>query len=86
LVPPQGISLVLFCCLGLFLGQFMTKWVHTLDPSSLLAYIPTEKLPAGDIMASAAALLGFVAIFLAPALSHPIRGEILRWVMRKRAT
>jgi O-antigen/teichoic acid export membrane protein len=86
LVPPRGISLVLFCGLGLFLGQFMTEWVRTLDPSSLLAYIPTGKLRAGDIMASAAALLSFVAIFLAPALSHPIRGEILRWVTRKRGT
>jgi O-antigen/teichoic acid export membrane protein len=86
LVPPRGISLVLFCGLGLFLGRFATEWVRTLDPSSLLAYIPTGKLRAGDIVASAAALLSFVAIFLAPALSHPIRGEILRWVTRKRAT
>jgi O-antigen/teichoic acid export membrane protein len=86
LVPPRGISLVLFCGLGLLLGQFTAEWVRTLDPSSLPAYIPTGKLRAGDIMAPAAALLGFAAIFLAPALSHPIRGEILRWVMRKRAT
>jgi O-antigen/teichoic acid export membrane protein len=86
LVPPRGISLVLFCGLGLLLGQFTTNWVRTLDSSSLLAYIPAGQWRAGDIVAPLAALLGFVAIFLVPALSHPIRGEILRWVTRKRET
>jgi O-antigen/teichoic acid export membrane protein len=86
LVPPRGISLVLFCGLGLFLGRFTTDWARALDPSSLLAYIPAGKLRADDIMASVAALLGFVIIFVTPALSHPIRGEIFRWVTRKRET
>ncbi|MGB6353953.1 MAG: hypothetical protein WBF21_08250 [Steroidobacteraceae bacterium] len=84
LVPPRGISLILFCGLGLFLGQFTTEWARTLDPSNLLAYIPTGKLRVGDILASAAALVSFVAIFLVPALSHPTRGEILRWITRKQ--
>lgn len=86
LVPPRGLSLVVFCALGLLLGQFATDWVRALDPSSLPSYFPTGKLRADDILSSVAALLCFVAIFLAPAMSHPVRGEILRWVTRRRGT
>jgi O-antigen/teichoic acid export membrane protein len=84
LIPPRGLRLVVFCGLGLLLGQFATDWVRTLDPSTLLSYLPVGKLRTGNLLSSTAALLCFAAIFVVPAMSHPVRGELVRWITRRR--
>ena len=84
LLPPRGLSLAVFCCLGLLLGQFATGWVSSLDSSILLSYLPAGKLRTANLLSSVAALLCFVMIFAVPAASHPVRGELVRWITRRR--
>jgi O-antigen/teichoic acid export membrane protein len=83
-IPQRGLGLVAFCALGLSIGYFATDWVRTLGPPELLSHLRVGKLSNESLISSTAALLCFVAIFFPPAMSHPIRGELSRWILRKR--
>jgi len=84
LIPRRGAGLAAFCALGLLFGYLATDWVRALDPSGLLFHLRVGKLSTGSLISSAAALLSFVAIFLLPAMAHPTRSELSRWIIRKR--
>jgi hypothetical protein len=83
-IPKRGVGLLAFCALGLSIAYFATDWVRTLGPPEMLSHLRVGKLSSESLVSSAAALLCFVAIFVFPAMSHPMRGELSRWIMRKR--
>jgi O-antigen/teichoic acid export membrane protein len=85
LVPPRGLSLIVFCGLGLLLGHVATDWVTTLNVSRVLSQFPAGSPGRANLLSSIAALLCFLAIFFVPALSHPVRGELTRWITRREA-
>jgi hypothetical protein len=83
-VPSRGYGLLAFCGLGLLLGQYARDWVSTLDTSSLAFYGLTPNLRIKGLLSSLSAALCFMVVFLLPALRHPVRGELMRWIIRRR--
>jgi O-antigen/teichoic acid export membrane protein len=84
LLPAGGLRLVAFCILGILLGHFAQEWIGIIGPPGLPTYGFTAKLHRADPVPSAAALFCFVMVFLWPAVRNPVRGELMRWIGRRR--
>ena len=72
LVPPRGARLLAFCCLALLVGYLATDWVRI--------------LPAHGFVSASAVLIIFLIAFMLPAIAHPVRGDLVRRIITKRAT
>ena len=70
LIPPKGIRLLAFCGLGLLVAYLATAWSRT--------------LLARDFISAAAAPIVFLLAFLLPAITHPVRGDLVRWITARR--
>jgi O-antigen/teichoic acid export membrane protein len=76
LVPARGAGLAAFCGLGLLIGHLAMHWTN--------AAVLGDTLKVSELLSSAAGLLCFVAVFLLPALLHPVRRDLVRWVLERR--
>jgi O-antigen/teichoic acid export membrane protein len=85
LLPAGGLGLIAFCVVGVLFGRFAQAWIGTISPSHLPIYAVSGKFSRVEIVSSASALLCFVMVFLLPAVRNPVRGELVRWIGRRRA-
>jgi len=72
LVPPRGVRLLAFCVFGLVVGYLATACAK-----ALLAH---------GFLSAAAAPMAFLIAFILPAIAHPVRGDLVRWITAKPAT
>lgn len=70
LLPPRGLRLLAFCALGLLVGYLAT------DCAQLLL--------ARGLIAAAAAPIVFLVAFILPAIAHPVRADLVRWLTARR--
>ena len=70
LLPPRGIRLLVFCGLGLLIGYLATGW--------------SRDVRAHGFVSAGLVPIVFLIAFIFPAVAHPVRGELVRWITARR--
>jgi O-antigen/teichoic acid export membrane protein len=76
MLPAHGAGLAAFCAIGLLVGHV------ALRQASALAWTGIPRVDR--LLSSGSALLCFVAVFLLPAMLHPVRADLVRWLFPRR--
>lgn len=79
--PAEGFTLLAFCGIGVLAGRLAMRLPEAVPGSAFPFHV---NLDPASLLSSSLGLLCFLVVFSLPAMLHPVRSELFRWVFRRR--